>query len=109
MVSRPSSISSAMTSATLGAMPTPILNPPLATNCRGASGKGPSIGARLRLRGRSVTRPAFLYDDRRLIMPAFGTYTGGLYSDAPVLQALMGPQACAILTGPQPTAIPMPR
>lgn len=65
--------------------------------------------ARLRLRGRSVTRPAFLYDDRRLIMPAFGTYTGGLYSDAPVLQALMGPQACAILTGPQPTAIPMPR
>jgi len=56
-----------------------------------------------------VTRPAFLYDDRRLIMPAFGTYTGGLYSDAPVLQALMGPQACAILTGPQPTAIPMPR
>lgn len=65
--------------------------------------------ARLRLRGRAVSRAAFLYDDQRLIMPAFGTYTGGLFSDAPVLQALMGPRACAILTGPQPTAIPMPR
>ena len=28
-------------------------------------------------RGRSISRPAFLYDSDRLILPAYGTYTGG--------------------------------
>lgn len=65
--------------------------------------------ARLSLQGRSISRSAFLYDDRRLIMPAFGTYTGGLFSTAPVLCKLMEAAACAVLTGPRPTAIPMPR
>lgn len=65
--------------------------------------------ARLATRGRSITRPAFLLDDSRLILPAFGTYTGGLHSHHAVLDALMGAQALAILTGPVPTCIPMPR
>jgi DNA ligase-associated metallophosphoesterase len=34
--------------------------------------------ARIRQRGRSVRRPAFVTDGRRLIMPAFGAFTGGL-------------------------------
>ena len=33
---------------------------------------------RLNLRGRSVSRPCFAGDERRLILPAFGSLTGGL-------------------------------
>jgi DNA ligase-associated metallophosphoesterase len=29
-------------------------------------------------RGRSVTRPCFIFDHRRVILPAFGVFTGGL-------------------------------
>lgn len=65
--------------------------------------------ARLQLRGRSISRPAFLIDADRLILPAFGTYTGGLRSDAEVLNALMRPGAQAIMTGRTPIAVPMPR
>lgn len=56
-----------------------------------------------------TTRKCFLLDDARLILPAYGTYTGGLRSDNPVLTELMGPRAMAILTGPVARAIPMPR
>ncbi|MGR3271397.1 ligase-associated DNA damage response endonuclease PdeM [Thalassococcus profundi] len=65
--------------------------------------------ARLSLRGRMLSRPCFLLDDARLILPAFGAYTGGLRCDGPELSALMAPGAQAILTGPTPCAIPMPR
>lgn len=56
-----------------------------------------------------AARRCFLVDAARLILPAYGTYTGGLWSDDPVLAGLMGPRAVAILTGPVPRAIPMPR
>jgi len=65
--------------------------------------------ASLHARGRTITRAAFLIDSARLILPAYGTYTGGLRSQSQVLTDLMEPQAQAVLTGPQPTAIPMPR
>jgi len=65
--------------------------------------------ARINARGRGFSIPCFLCDPERLILPAFGTYTGGLYTDSPVLSALMGRDACAILTGARPVAIPMPR
>lgn len=65
--------------------------------------------AGLSLRGRAVSRPAFLFDPDRLIMPAFGTYTGGLRSTSEPLRSIMRPDAYAILTGPTPTVIPMPR
>lgn len=65
--------------------------------------------ARLQTRGRMISRPAFLYDSKRIILPAYGTYTGGLRSDDSVLSRLMAPHALAILTGPMPTCIPMPR
>jgi len=65
--------------------------------------------ASLSLRGRSITRAAFLIDSDRVILPAYGTYTGGLRSQAPVLQDLMRREAIAVLTGATPTAIPMPR
>lgn len=65
--------------------------------------------ASLQARGRRITRPAFLLDEKRLILPAYGTYTGGLHSHDRALARLMGPGALAILTGPAPRAIPMPR
>lgn len=60
-------------------------------------------------RGRQVSRACFLHDDRRLLMPAFGTYTGGLRWDAAPLQALMDTGAKAVLTGRRAVAVPMPR
>jgi DNA ligase-associated metallophosphoesterase len=57
----------------------------------------------------SQSRPAFLLDSRRLILPAYGTYTGGLRSTNKVLSGLMGPDAVAILTGRRPHRLPMPR
>ncbi len=65
--------------------------------------------ARIVARGRSITRPCFLVDDARLILPAYGTYTGGLYCDHPDLAKLMSAQAIAILLGNPPMHIPMPR
>ena len=65
--------------------------------------------ARLKLRGRTLSRPCFLFDAVRLILPAYGAYTGGLRSDSAALCDLMAGDARAILTGPRPVAIPMPR
>lgn len=57
---------------------------------------------------RSITRPAFLIDDHRIIMPAYGTYTGGLRSNDKALKTLLLPGALAIMTGPTPRPLPMP-
>jgi hypothetical protein len=56
---------------------------------------------------RGVRRPAFVTDGRRLILPAFGTYTGGLDAADPAIARLMGPGARAILTGPTQAALPL--
>lgn len=55
------------------------------------------------------TRPCFLADAARLILPAYGIYTGGLRAHDPALTTLMAKDALAILTGPRVLAIPMPR
>lgn len=65
--------------------------------------------AQINARGRSITRPAFLLDRDRLILPAYGTYTGGLRSHTEVLCTLMRADTLAVLTGPTPVAVPMPR
>ena len=65
--------------------------------------------ARIRMRGRTLTRPAFLLDEVRIIQPAYGTYTGGLRSEDAPLCDLMGAQAQALLVGPTPCLVPMPR
>ncbi len=65
--------------------------------------------ATIRARGRTITRPAFLVDRDRVILPAYGTYTGGLHSHDAALADLMRPEALAILTGAHPRPIPMPR
>ena len=65
--------------------------------------------ARLTTRRGAVTRRCFLVDENRLILPAYGTYTGGLSCTDPVLACLMGDRARAILLGRPPVAVPMPR
>ncbi len=60
-----------------------------------------------RLAGQS--KPCFLADADRLILPAYGVYTGGLRAHDPALTSLMANDALAILTGPRVLAIPMPR
>jgi metallophosphoesterase superfamily enzyme len=55
------------------------------------------------------SRPCFLADAQRLILPAYGIYTGGLRSHDATLTALMAKDALAVLTGPRVLAIPMPR
>lgn len=62
---------------------------------------------RLVARGRALTRPCFLHDTRRLVLPAFGTYTGGLSADHPALRRLFEPGARAILTGDPCVAVPL--
>lgn len=65
--------------------------------------------ATVRARGRSITRPCFLYDVDRVILPAYGTYTGGLRTSDPAISSLMRGEACAVLTGLHQKVIPMPR
>lgn len=57
--------------------------------------------------GRS--RPCFLIDDDRVILPAYGCYTGGLRATDQVLATLMAPGALAVLTGIRALVMPMPR
>lgn len=61
---------------------------------------------RLSSRGVRITRPCFLVSDRRIILPAFGHYTGGLDCCEPPFPDLIGPRAIAILTGTK--ALPVP-
>lgn len=63
----------------------------------------------IRTRARTISRAAFLADRDRVILPAYGTYTGGLRSHDVALAGLMRPEAIAIVTGAQVHAIPMPR
>ena len=58
-----------------------------------------------RLPGRSG--PCFLIDAARVILPAYGAYTGGLWCDHPTLVALMQPRARAVLTGARCLVMPM--
>jgi len=57
----------------------------------GAWGTGEVVGhfhpkARARLRTGSTTRPCFVSDGRRLILPSFGAFTGGLDVLAPTIR-----------------------
>ncbi len=56
-------------------------------------------------KGRRISRPCFLVDRNRIIMPAYGAYTGGLSCHAQPLRQLMRNEAIAVLTGLHPTPI----
>jgi len=59
--------------------------------------------------GRRIVRRCFLMDDRRAILPAFGTYAGGLDARDPVFDALLARDAVAALTGERVVLIPRAR
>lgn len=58
---------------------------------------------------RAARRPCFMVDQRRMILPAYGCYTGGLDWTTPVLRALFDEKAIAYLTGRSILAVPVPR
>ncbi|SMX22725.1 ligase-associated DNA damage response endonuclease PdeM [Boseongicola aestuarii] len=58
---------------------------------------------------KSASRRCFLVDQRRMILPAFGAYTGGLNWTTPELRGLFSDTATAYLTGRRILAVPMPR
>jgi hypothetical protein len=54
-------------------------------------------------------RACFVTDGRRLILPAYGAYTGGLWCSDPAIADLLGPGAVAVLTGTRAIAVPLAR
>lgn len=62
---------------------------------------------KVRIAGQS--RACFLLDGQRLILPAYGAYTGGLWCEHASLSSLMQPAALAVITGPRALPMPMPR
>ena len=75
-----------------------------------APGQGPDISGhyhpKLTIAGRRL--PVFLVGAQHLILPAFGTYTGGMDATAPELARLVGPGQ-AILTGRSARMVPYGR
>ncbi|MCF7697765.1 ligase-associated DNA damage response endonuclease PdeM [Loktanella sp. M215] len=59
--------------------------------------------------GAGGARACFLTDGTRLILPAFGAYTGGLRATDPVLARLFTGQTVAILTGHRALCVPLAR
>lgn len=53
----------------------------------------------LHIRARAITRRCFCIDSQRIIMPAFGTYTGGLSVHKEPLKSMMTEPVHCILTG----------
>ena len=53
-------------------------------------------------------RACFVYDENRLIMPAFGTYTGGIPAVKSPIRDLFAARAFAVLTGPRALVVPLP-
>ncbi|MFO7854451.1 MAG: ligase-associated DNA damage response endonuclease PdeM [Paracoccaceae bacterium] len=62
--------------------------------------------ARLAARGRRISRPCFVVSGARVILPAFGAYTGGLDVRAAPL-ARLAPEGTALLTGRRVVAAPL--
>lgn len=62
---------------------------------------------RVPTRGRVISRPCFLSDGTKLILPSFGAYTGGLLVDHPALTGLIDQSGMAFLTGQKVHAVPL--
>lgn len=62
----------------------------------------------IQTRHRKITRPAFLFDSDRVILPAYGTHTGGLQANDDAFSAIMRREARAIITGQTPRIVDVP-
>jgi len=69
---------------------------------------GPDISGHYHPKARlkTASRPAFMIGQDHLILPAFGTFTGGLDATDDVLTSLVG-RGIMILTGHKPLAVPI--
>ena len=65
--------------------------------------------ASIQTRGRRIRRKCFLLDANRIILPAFGAYTGGLDIFDPAFAPLFGPDADVVLTGEKALRAPVSR
>jgi len=65
--------------------------------------------AMIHARGRRISRKCFICDHNRLIMPAFGEYTGGLDVLNPAFAPLFSETADVILTGEKTLRAPVAR
>ena len=57
--------------------------------------------------GTARSAPCFVVDQTHAIMPAFGTYTGGLKVSDPAIQSITSDSALGILTGAQTLSAPL--
>ncbi|MEL6478603.1 MAG: ligase-associated DNA damage response endonuclease PdeM [Pseudomonadota bacterium] len=64
---------------------------------------------RLMLRGRTISRKCFAMSGTRLILPAFGAYTGGLDVRDRALRDLIGPDATTLVLDREVVALPLAR
>ncbi len=80
-----------------------------AVTFRHITGETPDISGHYHPKARMPggTRAAFLADANRIILPAFGAYTGGLTCTDPPLRTLFGADAVAVLTGPRAVPVPL--
>ena len=76
-----------------------------------ASAQSPEISGhyhpKARLAGKAYR--CFLIDTARVFLPAYGAYTGGLWTHDAALTTLMAPNALAVMIGQTARPIPMPR
>ena len=64
---------------------------------------------RLHIRGRQISRPCFAGDARRLILPAFGSLTGGLAAEDPVIaENFDGPYQAMLVARGRRLCLPCP-
>ena len=63
--------------------------------------------AKIAAKGHGLSRPCFVIDHNRIIMPAFGTYTGGLFSNHEAITSLVDKKALAVLTGNRTIKFPL--
>ena len=62
---------------------------------------------RIIIKGQFFTKRCFLVDENRVILPAYGTYTGGLYCNRDPLRSIMQQKAIALMTGKEIYPIPI--
>jgi len=65
--------------------------------------------ASLRVRGRRIARKCFVAGADRIVLPAFGAFTGGLDVFHEAFAPLFDADACVILTGSRVAALPLSR
>ena len=63
---------------------------------------------RISAKGRRISRACFLIDRDRILLPAYGTYTGGLDCREPPLSSLMHSDAVAVIVGKSARMVPLP-